>query len=172
MLYGYFGYAHSSGLVFPLIGHITPAKKVAYAALPTAADTITTTVGETDSRTLRLESFLRRYHSPLAPFAQVFVREADKNKLDYRLLVAIGMQESTLCKTEMPGTHNCWGYGIHGGQVVTFDNYEDAIITVSKSLGVHYVSQGLITPEQIGPVYNPTNTNNWIQNVSSFMDQI
>ena len=67
-----------------------------------------------DIRTANLKYFFRKYNSPLYDHAQTFVDFADKYQFDYRLLPAIAMQESNLCKYIYEGSYNCWGWGIYG----------------------------------------------------------
>ena len=82
------------------------------------------------------------------------------------------MQESTACKRIIPNSHNCWGWGIYGTKVTKFSNYPEAIETISKGLNEKYSSRGLITPHEVGKMYNPSNTNNWADNVTIFMDRM
>src|SRR5579875_3181716 len=48
-----------------------------------------------DVRATRLQRFLNRIHSPVAPLSAEFVREADENHLDWRLLPSISVVESS-----------------------------------------------------------------------------
>ena len=87
-------------------------------------------------------------------------------------LPAIAMQESNLCKKIPEGSNNCWGWGIYGGKVTKFSNYPEAIETISKSLATKYRrSKGLVTPHEVGRLYNPSNTNNWAESVTHFMER-
>lgn len=47
-----------------------------------------------DARAVRLQRFLTRLHSPVAPLAADFIHEADENHLDWRLLPSISVIES------------------------------------------------------------------------------
>ena len=47
-----------------------------------------------DPRTVRLTNFLTRLHCPVAALASDFIRAADENHLDWRLLPSIAMIES------------------------------------------------------------------------------
>src|SRR5260221_11664026 len=51
-----------------------------------------------DNRGASLKKFLTQYDSPLAPFADTFVAEADANNIDWKLLVAISGVETTFGK--------------------------------------------------------------------------
>ncbi len=73
-------------------------------ALPTA-------VLASDLRAQEIQIYLEKHGSPLAGEARVFVEEADKNHLDYRLVAAIAGVESTFAKQYVFGTYNAWGWG-------------------------------------------------------------
>ena len=158
---------HKSGRV---LGESTQG--IAYAALPPTDNTIQATIVEEDSKTEIVRQFLARYSSPLEPYAPDVVAASNRYGLDFRLLPAIAMQESIACKRIIPESHNCWGFGIHGSKVTKFSNFPEAIETVSKALGTRYRNNGLVTPREIASMYNPSNTNNWVENVTHFMDQL
>ncbi|HEV2339246.1 MAG TPA: hypothetical protein VGT05_00590 [Patescibacteria group bacterium] len=139
----------------------------AYAALPGNV-TMNATIGISDARVGKVLNFLQTYDSPLIPYANLIVTDADRYGIDYRLPVAIAMQESLLCRREISGTHNCWGFGIYGGKVTKFSSYQEAIDTITRYFAKKK-DNGMNTVEQIGNIYNPTDFNNWKANVSSFM---
>lgn len=126
-----------------------------------------------DAREHLLEVFLARYNSPLLPYAQLLVTQADKNGLDFRLLPAIAMQESNLCK-KIPkhADFNCWGFGIYGSKRTSFTDYSTAITTVAKTLGKDYVNQGLSEPAEIMARYTPGSNGSWANSVNYFMNEI
>jgi len=105
---------------------------VAYAALPGSENVTEGKATSNDVRVEIVQSFFHRYNSELEPYAQEIVIAADKYGLDFRLVPAIGMQESNLCKKTPKGSNNCWGFGIYGKKVTKFDSYTDAIDTVTK----------------------------------------
>jgi len=146
--------------------------KIAYAALPNASGTLKTEVSATDARITAVKSFFKRYKSDLLPYAEEVVSVADKYDLDYRLIPAIAMQESNLCKKAPKNSYNCWGFGIYGKKVTKFDNYSDAINTVTKTLAQKYKADGLITPEEIMSRYTPGSNGSWANGVNQFMDQL
>src|SRR5579864_6730558 len=53
-----------------------------------------------DNRVEILQKFLEQYNSPLASNAETFVKEADKNKIDWKLLPSIAGVESTFAHAE------------------------------------------------------------------------
>ena len=145
---------------------------IAYAALPPTENIIQNTIQEEDSQVEIIRQFFSRYNSPLEPYAVDIVAAANRYDMDPRLLPAIALQESILCKRIPEDSHNCWGWGIYGGKVTKFSNYPEAIETITKTLSTKYRDKGLITPFEIAKLYNPSNTNNWAENVSKVMNNL
>lgn len=143
-----------------------------YSALPQEARITKNNIFALNVRKEALEKFLQTYQSPLTPYAQQIVNTSDKYGLDYRLLPAIAMQESNLCKKAPTGSYNCWGYGIYGKKTLTFENFEKAIETVASGLAQNYKAQGLSTPREIMTKYTPSNTGDWAFAVEYFMQQL
>lgn len=146
--------------------------KVTYAAIPGLNLAFSLDTKEEDARVTTVKAFLSKYNSALAPYAQLIVATADKYGLDYRLLPAIAMQESTLCKKAPKNSYNCWGFGIYGKKVTRFSNYSEAIETVTKTLSKNYKGAGLETPEEIMTKYNPASSGEWAQGVSGIMQRL
>ena len=146
--------------------------KFAYAALPAASGTLKTSIGEKDARLTVVKDFLKKYKSDLFPYADTIIYSADKYGIDYRLIPAIAMQESNLCKKAPKDSYNCWGFGIYGKKVTKFDNYEEAIDIVTKTLATKYKDNGLETPEQIMSRYTPGSNGSWADGVNHFMNQL
>jgi hypothetical protein len=132
------------------------------------------TVHETviDTRVERLETFLKRYNSPVSEYAHVFIEEADKNNLDWKFVASIAGLESTFCQHIPTGSYNCWGWGIPTGAQsgIAFDTFAHGVATVSQGLRQNYLNRGLLTVEQIGRVYAASPT--WAIRVRFFMDQL
>lgn len=122
-----------------------------------------------DIRVANLKYFFRRYESVLYDKSEYIVKMADQYKLDYRLIPAIAMQESGLCKHIYEGSYNCWGWGIYGNKVTRFSSYEEAIETISRGLKKNYIDKGLITPEDIMRKYTPPSTGSWAFGVNFFL---
>src|SRR6185369_8350158 len=92
---------------------ISPAGPLAVLGLSQA---ISTEVGSGDARIDIIATFLKRHTSPLPPyahFAEFIVNTSDKYSVDYRLIPAIMMQESNLCRSIPTGSFNCLGFGVH-----------------------------------------------------------
>jgi hypothetical protein len=134
-------------------------------------------LGETtiqkDPRVAYTKQFLRKHDSVLYDHAEYIVEMADKYQIDYRLIPAIAMQESNLCRVIPVNSYNCWGWGIYGGKVTRFTSYPEAIETVSRGLKTGYVDQGLTTPDQIMQKYTPSSPNGaWARGVNFFFGAI
>ena len=80
-----------------------------------------------------IDAYFAKYDTPLAGHGMKFVIEAEKNDIDWRLLPAIAMREST------GGIHACkrvsnsvFGYG---SCKMSFNSIDDSIEIVAHSLG-------------------------------------
>lgn len=151
-------------------------KTVAFAALPTDKTGFSDEITQQDARTELIRQFFMSHDSPLTEYAQFVVEAADKYDLDFRLIPAIAMQESNLCKKrpiEPVDSHNCWGWGIYSGKVTRFKSYTSAIETVTKGLATRYKEKhNLHTPQEIMKLYNPNSTGSWADGVNFFMDRL
>lgn len=165
----YYSYLEFSG------GKVAGSREngIAYAALPPGDNRIENNIVQGESKEEIVRQFFAKYNSPLEPYAGDIIIASERYDLDYRLLPAIAMQESNLCRRVIKDSHNCWGWGIYGTKVTKFNNYPEAIETISKGLADKYKERhGLITPHEIGKMYNPSNTNNWAGNVTQFMNEL
>ncbi len=122
-----------------------------------------------DERVLKLSQYLKTRNSSLAPYAQTFVDEADKNGLDYKLLPAIAGVESTFGRAFMPGTYNYYGWG---GGLIYFESNEDGIAKVSEGLKKGYLDKGAKSVAAISYIYCPPSHFSWYSKVTNFMDGI
>ncbi len=150
---------------------VLSANTEAYAALPNY-NAISSEIESDDSKTEIVRQFFARYSSPLEEFAHDVVLASEEFGIDFKLVPAIAMQESTGCKKIPDDSHNCWGFGIYGQKIVKFENYKDAIYAVSKTLSEKYIQQGLITPEQIQTKWTPSNDGSWSESVNHFLEQL
>lgn len=145
---------------------------IAYAALPPTENTIEPQIVEKESKQEILRQFFAKYNSPLQDYSEDIIAASERYNIDYRLLPAIAMQESNLCKKIIKDSYNCWGWGIYGTKVTKFNNYPEAIETITRTLSTKYREKGLVTPFEIAKLYNPSNTNNWAEHISLFMNQL
>ena len=128
-------------------------------------------VKERDSRVVVLSEFLAAYNSPLANLASVFVENADKYNLDWRLVAAISGVESTFGREIPYNSFNGWGWGIYGDNMILFSSWEEGIQTVSEALRTNYIDKwGAKDVFAIGRFYAASPT--WAQRVSYFMKKI
>jgi len=158
-----------------VLGASTPELHTTYqqfSAVPASDTSVAQNVTVTDARIEILKQFLGRYDSPLVNHAKTLVETADKYHLDFRLLPAVAMQESGLCKVIPDESHNCWGYGIYGDKVLRFASYEEAIEKVGSGLSSDYVYDGLTTPELIMSRYTPSSNGSWAVSVRHFMEEM
>lgn len=146
--------------------------KLNYQALPVASSNSSVSIENKDGRVKNLDDFFKNYNSPLFGYAKKIVEEADKHKIDYRLLPAIAMQESTLCKNEIKNSFNCWGFGIYKGKVTRFDSYDEAIAIITKTMAQKYVQQGYVDIKDIVRKYTPSDTGRWEFTVNLIMDKL
>lgn len=125
-----------------------------------------------DVRVFALRKFFKQYNSPLYDYAEVLVAEADRWGLDYALLPAIAMQESSGCKVMPYESYNCWGYGIYGEKVVRFNSYPEAISKVAQTLKKSYISEDLTNPTLLEDRWTPSSKGHWSYSVNLFMSRI
>lgn len=124
-----------------------------------------------DKRAKILKNFLEKYNSPLAQYSDVFVKSADANRIDWRMVAAISGVESTFGQELPYNSYNAWGWGIYGNNMIYFSSYDEAIKTISKALRERYIdSWGAQDVYQIGRFYAASPT--WSYRVAYFMDKI
>ncbi len=152
--------------------YLSPAQTVTYAALPSTIEVFEGEVESEDARTEIVRQFFEKHDSPLEPYAEEVVEKADEYDLDFRLIPAIAMQESNLCKKIPADSNNCWGYGIYGDNVVYFEDYIHGIETVTKTLATKYKESGLESPEEIMRRYTPSSNGSWANGVNFFLEEL
>ena len=136
---------------------------------------MSTTIEEGDARPILIAQFLEKNASPLQPYdywGVVLTQIADKYQMDFRLLPAIAMQESNLCKKIPEGSFNCLGLGIHARGTWEFPSFESNFDKAAEVLRKNYINQGLITPDQIQDKYTPGSNGSWEFAVNHFMDKL
>lgn len=125
-----------------------------------------------DARASNLRNFFGKYHSPLYDIADHIVIVSDKYGFDYRLLPAIAMQESGLCKHAPDQSYNCWGYGIYGQKTIRFNSFEEAVDAVAKDIRENYLDKGYTTPELIMNKYTPRSNGSWARSINFFITSL
>lgn len=174
---GFAPYVRSKALAFPL--PTFPASQrsstIVSQSAPINPGGLTYDVKIADARVEIVKTFLERYDSPLKPaeqYAQLLVDSADRYDLDYRLLPAIMMQESNLCKMSKPELKNCFGFGIRKEMELGFDSYEASFDRVARELKERYIDIGLTTPEQIMTKYTPSSNGSWAASVNQWIAEM
>lgn len=126
---------------------------------------------KTDNRVRILKDYLIKQNSPLVDSAKTFVEEADKNKLDWKLVVSISGLESSFGKRIPVNSYNGWGWGVYGNNVIRFSSWDEAIRTVSRGLRENYMNKwGAKDIYSIGRIYAASPT--WAQRVIYFMNNL
>jgi hypothetical protein len=143
-----------------------------YAALPEDRLQVTNFWQTADARPLIIRKYLERYHSPLVPYANLLVKAADENRLDWRLLVAIAQQESNLGKKIPKNSYNAWGWGIHRQGTLHFASWEEGISQVASGLKERYVDKGFTTADEIMAKYCPLSNGSWANGVNQFLAEL
>lgn len=133
-------------------------------------------VESTDARAQLVANFLERHNSPMQPYdhyGRVIVEIADRYGIDFRLLPAIAMQESNLCRVTNPSApRNCLGFGIHKSGTLDFDSYEAGFERAGRELKTFYIDKGLTTVEAIESKYTPSSNGSWANSVNQWMAEM
>lgn len=143
-----------------------------YASVPQALGSFSDSINTSDARAQIIENFLHKHSSPLSGYGESLVLIADQYNLDFRLLPAIAMQESNLCKKIPQDSYNCWGFGIYGDKVTRFASFSEAFETVAKTIRSKYIDKGLLTVDEIQSKYTPSSNGSWARSVSHFMEEL
>lgn len=139
-----------------------------FSTAPLVLSASTPDYDQEDFRVSNLKRFFRLHDSPLYGLAGYIVDVSDEYGFDYRLLPAIAMTESTLCRNIPENSYNCWGWGINSTQTIRFASYDEGIKTVARGLKKHYIDQGLNTPEAIMAKYAP-HSRSWADRINQFL---
>jgi len=157
-----------SFVLIPMIAMASPLtnqvdledKTVDTAKISSESSVITTQ--EDESRKLKAEAIDKYYASkdaPLSGYGIKFVEEAEQNGLDWRLLPAIAMRESTggkfACKNAKAPNNSFGWYSCKKG----FDSVEESIEYISKTISGNNENATAykkdMTTEEILKKYNP-----------------
>lgn len=120
-----------------------------------------------DPRVQALVNLLSQHNSPLLPYAEDFVKSANKYGVDWRLLPAISGVESSFGKRLVADSYNAYGWG---QGYVYFSNWEEGIEKVNQALKEKYIDRGAETVNKIGPIY--AEDPNWSTKVNSFVNKL
>lgn len=120
-------------------------------------------ITEDEKKADRIRAFYSRWGAPMAANADYIVQTSNLFGLDFRLIPAISIVESSGGKFCFR-PYNAFGWGKTG-----FSSYNDAIYTVAKGLRNGY---GTDNPYAIAPSYNPVTPDAWASKVAGLMGQI
>jgi len=150
-----------------------PDYTTVFSALPNKKTDIITSVKTADARAEILRQYLAHYNSPLEEHADLIVQMSDQYDFDYRWLVAIAMQESTLCKFIPENSFNCWGWGIYGDKVTRFESFDEAIRRIAPQFKKIFLQDNHYKdPMQVMKTYTPPSDGSWAEGVLQFFDKL
>ena len=150
-----------------------PDYTTVFSALPNNKSNIVTSVKVADARTELLRQYLNHYNSPLEQYVDLIVQMSDQYDFDYRWMVAIAMQESTLCKFIPENSYNCWGWGIYGDKVTRFKSYEDAIRRIAPQFKQIFLKDNHTKdPFKVMKTYTPPSDGSWAEGISQFFTDL
>lgn len=122
-----------------------------------------------EGKVLSVKNYLSSRGAPLASEAKYLVQAAQYYNIDYRIVAAISIVESSGGKhTYRP--YNAWGWG-GSENAFTFKSWKQSITTVSSGISKYYAG-GATTPALIAPRYNPHTPNEWSRKVAFVMEQM
>ncbi len=144
-------------------------------ALSPAVDPETLHDEEIKTQAEAIDAYFKKYDMPLEGTGMVMAKVADENDLDWRLLPAISVRESTGGRNDcVKVNHNFFGWA---SCKVGFKSDEEAIATVGRNLGGnnpktarHYDNK---TTKEILNAYNPPSiVPKYTEQVISIMNKI
>jgi len=125
------------------------------------------------SRADKLKRYFEIQESPLATQASEIVAISDARGIDFRLLPAISMVESSGCKNYIRSTNNCFGWG--NGRI-RFDSILWGFSIVGDKLQtLPAYKRWMESPERIerlASVYCPVDKEAWTQKIRGVMESI
>jgi hypothetical protein len=174
-----------SFVLIPMIAIASPLTNQADLEKPTAdivsisseSSVITTQEDESREKAEAIDNYFASKGAPLSGYGINFVKEAEKNGLDWRLLPAIAMRESTggkfACKSVNAPNNSFGWYSCKKG----FDSVEESIEYISKTISGNNEKATSynkdMTTEQILKTYNPDSiVPGYSKQVMKIMDSI
>lgn len=132
-------------------------------------------IESSDPKILAMRKFLIDYNSPMYLYADVFVNQAQRYGLDWRLVASISGVESAFGNITPRGTNNAWGWkGGPGGDFSIFENFGEGVKVITRGLALGYGTT--LTPFEIERAYCPPCYANpyhaWANGVTKFMNEL
>ena len=115
-----------------------------------------------------IQNVLTRYQSPMIESVDSFMEACIEYDLDCFMLPAIAGLESRFGNMIAPATFNPFGWG---GGYITFESWDEAVMTVAKGLRKNYYDKGAKTVEDVGYIYANKSTT-WAGKIRSFMNEL
>ncbi|KKT36042.1 MAG: hypothetical protein UW35_C0010G0051 [Candidatus Collierbacteria bacterium GW2011_GWF2_44_15] len=151
-----------------------------FAALPSFENNVKTSVKVADARAEIIRQYLQKYDSPLVPQSELIVELSDTYNFDYRWLVAIAQQESSLCKKIPENSYNCWGWGIYPEpsdptimKITRFDSFEDALRRIAPQFTKIFLKGNHTKdPMEVMRTYTPPSDGSWADGVNQFFGSL
>lgn len=111
-----------------------------------------------DNRAAKIDAYFAQWDLPLSGYGAAMVKAADKYGIDWRLLPALAMLETTGGKNLCDHNENMNPFG-YGSCKIHFDTFEEAFEAVAKTISGNsektaHLYKGKSVPE-ILEVYNP-----------------
>lgn len=116
----------------------------------TAADLPVQSMPRPDPRIARLEKFFEIYRCPEPHYTSQYLGAADRYGLDYRLLPAVAIRETSCGKTANQ-RNNLWGY--HPGRQ-DFPSIEEGLEVIARRLAENSLYKGKTLSDKLF-TYNP-----------------
>jgi hypothetical protein len=124
---------------------------------------------QVDIRVTRLEAFFQSYHSSFSSLSGVFIQEADKNGIDWKLLPSIACVESSCGKNYQ---RNAFGWG---SDSLDFGSDSDDITGVAQKIA----SLSYYTPYRksgrlydFALAYNNAHADEYVQKLEYFYEKL
>ncbi len=130
---------------------------------------------EREEKAAKIDAYYEKYNMPLAGYGMKMVTEAEKNNIDWRLIPAISIRESTGGRNQCKSvTYSPFGFG---SCKINFKSYDHAIEIVATNLGGNNPrtarAYGGKTTKGILQAYNPPSiVANYAYEVMDLMDKI
>jgi len=121
-----------------------------------------------DTRIDKVETFFSKYGPKMVGLGKHIVNFADQYQIPIGILPSIGACEGGLGNAIPENSFNTWGWGIYGGKIKKYPNWETAIEDVSRGIYKEYYAKGLDTPEKMMSKYAPVSTGTWAVCVNKY----
>ncbi|KKS89994.1 MAG: hypothetical protein UV63_C0008G0014 [Microgenomates group bacterium GW2011_GWC1_43_11] len=173
-------YKRGSSLSIPYPTQLYPDLEFHRAIPASSGKVLGSSITADDARALIVERFIKRFRpdSPFLRHAGSIVEEADRYKIDFRLVPAIAMCESNLgIRLPSSDSFNAWGIAVYTNtnKGKHFEDWPAAITWVTKFISEKFYDKGITDLLEIGAIWAPPSVDNnysWSRCVQGFMDKM